>query len=88
MKIKCHFNFERRIDKQGQKAPASTFSSFPCIKNCIIIQSNQSINGISLFVIKVDENFNFETYHCGIECKIPSLSSNRITTVKHMVSFE
>ena len=51
------------------------------LKNCVIIQSNQFINGISLFVIKVDENLNFETYHCGIECKIPSLSSNRITTV-------
>ena len=51
------------------------------LKNCIIIQSNQFINGIPLFVIKVDENYNFETYHCGIECKIPSFSSNRVTTV-------
>ena len=51
------------------------------LKNCIIIQPNQFINGIPVFVIKGDENLNFETYHCGIECKIPSLSSNRITTV-------
>ena len=51
------------------------------LKNCIIIQSNQFINGIPLFVIKADENLNFETYYRGIECKIPSLSSNRITTV-------
>ena len=51
------------------------------LKNCIIIQSNQFINGMPLFVIKVDENLNFETYHCGIECKIPSFFSNRITTV-------
>ena len=51
------------------------------LKNCIIIQSNQFINGIPLFVAKADENLNFETYHCAIEYKIPSLSSNRITTV-------
>ena len=50
------------------------------LKNCIIIQSNQFINGIPLFVIKVDETLSFEIYHCGIECRIPSLSSNRITT--------
>ena len=57
---------------KGKKHEHQHSVLFPCIKNCIIIQSSQFINGIPLFVIKVNVNLNFKTYHCGIECKIPS----------------
>ena len=39
------------------------------LKNCIIIQSNQFINGIPLFVIKVDENLNFEAIIVALNAK-------------------
>ena len=54
------------------------------IANVIIIQSNHYESGISMHLIKIFENLGFETYHCGVKCHIPSLSSNRITTVQSM----
>lgn len=34
--------------------------------------------GIPIFLLKLHSNFKYTAYHCGVECKISSLSANRV----------
>ena len=40
------------------------------------------IHGVPLFVVEINEDFSFHTYHCGSSCSIPSLSSDQIYCCK------
>ena len=60
------------INSSGHKYPVKLFM----VDGYIVIQSLQFFNGIPFFVIKIYENFTFETFHYGIKCHISSLTVN------------
>ena len=50
----------------------------------IYLQSQELlIPGIYEFMLKIKQDFFYESYHSGIKCTIASLSQNRITSVSH-----
>ena len=55
----------------------------PCfiIEDTLYVQSQQYLNGLPIFLVKIFKDLNFETYHCGIKCTISTLSKNRVMTV-------
>ena len=54
----------------------------------LYVQSQQYLNGVPLFLVKIFKDLNFETYHCGIKCTISTLSKNRVMTVHAWSVFE
>ena len=51
------------------------------IEDTLYVQSQQYLNGVPLFLVKIFKDLNFDTYHCGIKCTISALSKNRVMTV-------
>ena len=58
------------------------------IEDALYVQSQQYLNGLPLFLVKIFKDLNFETYHCGINCTISTLSKNRVMTVHAWSDFE
>ena len=56
------------------QSPVTTF----VIENVQWIQSNEFIQGIPLFAIKIFRDMTFQSFHMGIQCSIPTLSRNNI----------
>ena len=50
----------------------------------IVIQSKNFIQGVAVpqFLIKLNENLSFETYHCGAVCCVPTLTANKVVYCK------
>ena len=47
------------------------------IANTLIVQSSNINEGTPLFLLKINEDFTFSAYHCGVKCTITTLSKNR-----------
>ena len=71
--------------KNGMLANARTFvrpvTAFMVDSNHFI-QSTVFVEGIPLFMVKIYENLQFDTFHCGVKCYVSTLSKNFVTTVK------
>lgn len=52
------------------------------IKGSAVIQSAKYICGVPLYVIKLQEDFSFQAYHCGASCTITTLGANKIFQCK------
>lgn len=48
------------------------------IGKTLIIQSEELKEGTPLFLLKIQEDLSFFSYHCGVKCTISTLSTNRI----------
>ena len=42
------------------------------------IQSNEFIQGIPLFAVKIFRDMTYQSFHMGIQCSLPTLSRNNI----------
>lgn len=49
----------------------------------IVIQSKEYYSGIPKFLIKFNEDLQFETYHIGTLCSVTTLAENKVTTCKY-----
>ena len=58
------------------------------IEDTLYVLSQQHLNGVPLFLVKIFIDLNFETYHCGIKCTTSTLSKNRVMTVHAWSVFE
>ena len=54
----------------------------------LYIQSQQYLNGVLLFLVKVFKELNFEMHHCGIKCTVTILSKNTVMTLHPWSGFE
>ena len=54
----------------------------------VMIQSKNFIQGVPQFLIKLNENYSFETYHFGALCSIPTLAANKIVQCKTWSSLD
>ena len=63
---------------------------FTHLTNEIIVQSVDFVEGTGVpkFLIKIQEDHSFETYHYGVRCFVPSLVKNRVTKLKHWSEIE
>ena len=50
-------------------------------ENILTVQSSKFVDGIPLFMLRINNNLCFETFHCGGKCYISSLSKNCMNTV-------
>ena len=58
------------------------------IPDTLYVQSQQYLNGVPLFLVKIFKDLNFETYHCGVKCIISTRPKNRVMTVHTWSVFE
>ena len=66
--------------KNGMSANTRTFVSpvtaFMVDSN-LFIQSTVFVEGIPLFMVKIYENLQFDTFHCGVKCCVNTIKEFR-----------
>ena len=67
--------------------PAFVYSHFP---SEILLQSIDFADGTGIprFMVRINSDQTFQSFHYGVRCSIPSLVRNRITKIKHWTQLE
>ena len=58
------------------------------IEDTLYVLSQQYLNGLPFFLVKIFKDLNFKTYYCGIKCTTSTLSKNRVMKVHAWSVFE
>ena len=80
----CDMENKLLANKRDLPAPVFVFKD----DDVLHVQSTKLLNGVPLFIVRINKNQTFENFHLGVRCRAMTLSTNKITTLHTWSAFD